>query len=73
MPFVDIRVAGPLTTEQKRGLVEDVTRSLVDRCGKNPATTHIVITEVATENWGNAAILVADRKPREDATADVPR
>ena len=73
MPFVEIKVAGPLSLDQKRGLVDDVTRSLVGRCGKNPQTTHIVITEIATENWGNAAILVADRKPREDATADVPR
>lgn len=73
MPFVEIKVAGPLSLDQKRGLVEDVTRSLVERCGKNPQTTHIVITEIAPENWGNAGGLIADRKPREDASADVPR
>lgn len=73
MPFVEIKVAGSLSTDQKRGLVEDVTRSLVDRCGKNPKTTHIVITEVATENWGNDGMLVADRQPQEVAPADVPR
>jgi len=73
MPFVEIKVAGTLSTEQKRGLVADVTRSLVDRCGKNPKTTHIVITEMALDNWGNDGILIADRLPPEVAPADVPR
>jgi len=41
--------------------VADVTRSLVERLGKNPAAVQIVIEEVSTENYGAGGILIADR------------
>ena len=34
MPFVDIRLAGSATREQKAAIVADVTQSLVERLGK---------------------------------------
>lgn len=78
MPFVSIRMAGSATKEQKAGLVADVTRSLVERLGKNPAAVQVVIEEVSTENYGAGGQLIADRnaadaKPREDAHAELPR
>ncbi|MET0370462.1 MAG: 4-oxalocrotonate tautomerase family protein [Sphingobium sp.] len=78
MPFVDIRLAGSATHEQKAGIVADVTRSLVDRLGKNPAAVQVVISEVSTENYGAGGILIADRAvvstapTGEDANAAVP-
>lgn len=70
MPFVSIRMAGSATTEQKRGIVEDVTRSLVERLGKNPAAVQIVIEEIATENYAAGGQLIADRdQPKGDAHA----
>ena len=51
----------------------DVTRSLVERLGKNPAAVQIVIEEVATENYGAGGILLVDRnapKMPEDAHAE---
>jgi 4-oxalocrotonate tautomerase len=78
MPFVDIRLAGSATREQKSAIVADVTRSLVERLGKNPAAVQVVISEVSTENYGAGGILIADRAApsvqREDANAaDTPR
>jgi 4-oxalocrotonate tautomerase len=61
MPFVDIRLAGSATREQKAGIVEDVTRSLVERLGKSPAAVQINITELSTENYGAGGQLIADR------------
>ena len=74
MPFVSIRISGSATRDQKAGIVADVTRSLVDRLGKNPAAVQIVIEEVSTENYGAGGQLIADRDapvaaPREDAHA----
>lgn len=74
MPFVSIRMAGTATRDQKAGIVADVTRSLVDRLGKNPAAVQIVIEEVSTENYGAGGVLIADRASpapllREDAHA----
>ena len=42
MPFVDIRLAGSATREQKAAIVADVTQSLVERLGKNPAAVQVV-------------------------------
>ena len=61
MPFVSIRISGAATKDQKSGIVADVTQSLVERLGKNPAAVQIVIEEVSTENYGAGGILIADR------------
>ncbi len=78
MPFVSIRISGTATHDQKAGIVADVTRSLVDRLGKNPIALQIVIEDVSTENYGAGGILLADRdasaaQQREDAHAAPPR
>lgn len=75
MPFVSIRLSGTATKDQKSGIVADVTRSLVERLGKNPAAVQIVIEEVRTENYGAGGQLIADRDApaREDAHAAPPR
>jgi 4-oxalocrotonate tautomerase len=73
MPFVSIRMAGTATREQKAAIVADVTRSLVERLGKNPAAVQIVIEEVAPENYGAAGQLIADRAGKGDAHADPSR
>jgi 4-oxalocrotonate tautomerase len=76
MPFVSIRISGTATKDQKAGIVADVTSSLVERLGKNPAAVQIVIEEVSTENYGAGGQLLVDRdaakaKPSgEDAHAE---
>lgn len=60
MPFVSIRLSGTATKDQKSEIVADVTRSLVERLGKNPAAVQIVIEEVRTENYGAGGQLIAD-------------
>lgn len=73
MPFVSIRLSGTATKDQKSGIVADVTRSLVERLGKNPAAVQIVIEEVRVENYGAGGWLIADRDAlpsREDAHAE---
>ena len=79
MPFVDIRLAGPATREQKAGIVADVTRSLGERLGKPASAVQVNIFELSVENYGAGGILVADRPVpalppvAEDAPADGPR
>jgi len=53
MPYVNIKVTDEgVTKEQKAALIKGATQLLVDVLGKNPATTHVVIDEVNTDNWG---------------------
>jgi len=55
MPFVDIRLAGNATREQKSAIVADVTRSLVERLGKPASAVQVVISEISMENYGSPA------------------
>ncbi len=48
------------------GFVSDVTDSLVRVLGKQPEHIHIVIDEVAEENWGYAGMLTDDWKKTKD-------
>ncbi|MDG2533391.1 4-oxalocrotonate tautomerase family protein [Sphingomonas sp. HITSZ_GF] len=61
MPFIDIRLAGPATREQKAGIVADVTASMVARLGKPAGAVQVNITELSLENYGAGGQLIADR------------
>jgi 4-oxalocrotonate tautomerase len=65
MPYVNIKITEEKTTaEQKRQLIEGVTRLLQEKLGKNPHSTIVVIEEVPTDNWGIAGIPVTERRKR---------
>lgn len=66
MPYVNIKITTGSTREQKTQLVRDVTDSLVRVLGKQPKHIHIVIDEVAEENWGYAGMLTDDWKKTQD-------
>lgn len=59
MPYINIQITkegGPdgtgATPEQKHNLIAGVTQLLQDELGKDPATTHVVISEVELDSWG---------------------
>lgn len=53
MPYVNIQVTREgVSPQQKAELIKGATDLLVDVLGKSPATTFVVIEEVALENWG---------------------
>ncbi len=53
MPYVNIKITREgATADQKAALIRGVTQLLVDVLDKNPATTFVVIDEVAMEDWG---------------------
>ncbi|MBU0516691.1 MAG: 4-oxalocrotonate tautomerase family protein [Proteobacteria bacterium] len=64
MPFVNIKITPGATPEQKARLIQGVTQLLVDVLDKNPATTFVVIEEVATDNWGVGGETVTARRAK---------
>jgi 4-oxalocrotonate tautomerase len=53
MPYVNIKITREgATSKQKQELMKGVTDLLVRVLGKTPATTFVVIDEVALEDWG---------------------
>ncbi len=62
MPYVNVQITQGATREQKAAVVKDMTDSLVKHLGKKPEHIHIVIQEIAEEDWGYAGILTDDWK-----------
>lgn len=67
MPYVNIKVTREgVTPDQKADLIRGVTDVLVRILDKSPATTFVVIDEVALEDWGIGGLPV-DQYRREAA------
>ena len=61
MPYVNIKITREgATSEQKSELIKGVTDLLVRVLDKNPATTFVVIDEVAMEDWGVGGLPVEE-------------
>jgi 4-oxalocrotonate tautomerase len=65
MPYVNIQITKGATRDQKSQLVKEVTASLVRILGKKPEHTHIVIQEIADEDWGFSGLLTDDWKKQQ--------
>ncbi|MCH7336015.1 4-oxalocrotonate tautomerase family protein [Acinetobacter sp. NIPH 2699] len=65
MPYILIQVTDEgVTIEQKQQLIRGATDLVVKVLNKEPATTFVVIDEVATENWGVAGESVQQLRQR---------
>ena len=54
MPYIQVNITKGASDEQKAQLIEGITELMVKVLDKNPASTHVIIDEVGTENWGIA-------------------
>lgn len=64
MPYVNVRITRGATREQKARIVREITQTLVETLGKKPEHTHIVIDEIAEEDWGYAGMLTDEWRRR---------
>lgn len=62
MPYINVQITKGATRDQKTQIVSDITDSLVRVLGKRPEHTHVVIQEIAEEDWGFAGMLTDDWK-----------
>ena len=62
MPYVNVQITRGATREQKARIVHDITDSLARVLGKKPEHTHVVIQEIAEEDWGFSGMLTDDWK-----------
>jgi 4-oxalocrotonate tautomerase len=70
VPYVSVRITRDgVTAAQKRRVVEEITRTLVNVLGKRPEHIHIIIDEVEPENWGYAGMLTTDYRRSQEETA----
>lgn len=60
MPYVSIRVAGPLSKEQKQNISKGVTEVIAKEANKPPEAVLIFIDEVDRDNVAKSGNLVSD-------------
>ena len=58
MPFIEVKVAGKLSKEQKQQIASEITDTMERVASKPPAATYIVISEVSRENWAKSGQLL---------------
>ena len=51
MPYVNVRVAGTITDEQKEKIAEEMSDTLARVINKPKSATYITFDEVPRENW----------------------
>jgi 4-oxalocrotonate tautomerase len=62
MPVIQITMSHGRTVEQKRELVQVLTKETARILKTKEAGIRILIYEVSKENWGNAGVLGLDMK-----------
>lgn len=60
MPYINLQITKGASREQKKTIVEQMTKTLVEVLGKKPEHIHIVIDEVDEDNWGYRGMLTSD-------------
>lgn len=60
MPYVNIRVAGTLTKEQKQKIAKGVTEVISEAANKPPEAILLFIDEESRENIAKAGVLLED-------------
>lgn len=61
MPFVNVKVAGTLSLDQKKEIVKRITKTLEEVASKPPSVTYIVIEEVKREDWAVGGKLLSEK------------
>lgn len=52
MPYVNVQITKGATKSQKAEIIKDITDSLVRVLAKRPEHIHVVIQEIADQDWG---------------------
>lgn len=64
MPYVNIRVAGKITKEEKKKLIEGTAELLKQVLGKPYDSTYTTIDEVEPDNWGKGKETISEIRAR---------
>ena len=63
MPIIKVEMLEGRSTDQKKELVQSLTREMVRVTGCGLDSVYVVIDEVKKENWGLGGELLSERFP----------
>lgn len=62
MPHVIVQMLQGRTAEQKKALIEGITKVVTESCKTTPDAVSVAIFETPRENWGKAGVPMSERK-----------
>jgi 4-oxalocrotonate tautomerase len=65
VPYINLQITQGATRDQKASIVQEFTETLVRTLGKKPEHIHIVIQEIADEDWGFSGMLTDEWKKNQ--------
>jgi len=60
MPYIEVKVAGKLSDDQKREIAKNFSETMLKVAGKPKEANYIVFTEVDRANWAKGENILAD-------------
>ena len=61
MPYINLKLVGKLTTEQKETIAREFSETLFRVAGKPKDKTYLVIDEVDSLNWAEGDVLIGNK------------
>lgn len=61
MPYINVKVAGTLSKDQKQQITSEITELMERVANKPKSATYIVIDEINRENWAKNGQLLSDQ------------
>jgi len=61
MPYINVKIAGNLSIDQKKDIAEKFSEVLKEVAGKDPKSTYIVFEEVSRADWAVGGKLLNDQ------------
>ena len=68
MPLIQVHMLKGRTDQQKRQIIEGMTKVMVDVCGSSPERVAVLLHEMDADNWGRAGVPMADELRATDGT-----
>jgi 4-oxalocrotonate tautomerase len=68
MPLIQVHMLKGRTDQQKRQIIEGMTKVMVDVCGLSPERVAVLLHEMDADNWGRAGVPMADELRPADGT-----
>jgi 4-oxalocrotonate tautomerase len=65
MPTYHVEMLEGRTIEQKKKLVQEITRVTVEVLGGSAASVDVLITDVKHENWATGGVLWSEPRPKD--------
>ena len=60
MPYINLKVAGELTLDQKKQIASEFSSTIENVTGKSKKSTYIVFEQISRDNWAVGQDLLSE-------------